>query len=108
MIVQMSNQNVFGDRLELNAFQVEVELPIACGHFALRDYNNFRDVDGVLNEKVDGLGNDLLNIDLWNNLGKFALCWSSGNLNLLDDLLDVLWFLQIVRPGKSLKLLEHA
>ena len=86
MVVQVGDQNVLRNGLKMDAFQIEIEVPVACCDCAFRQNNNFRDVDGAFDVEINGLRHYFRNIDLFRHPCKFALYRSDRQLNSLHQL----------------------
>src|SRR3989338_540087 len=100
--VELLDQNFVVDRLETDAGEVQLELLVApcdVSHWLDRDPG---DVDGEVIAQLDGLGNDIRNVDLWADSFKVALGRSDGGSDLFNDLLLDIRFSQIGRTREAL------
>ena len=72
----------------MHALQIQIEISIARRDGALRQNNDFRNVDGVLDVKVNRLRYHVRYVDLFCDSGKFALHRSDRQLDSFHELLE--------------------
>src|SRR5579885_2931320 len=102
----MGNEDVFGDGLEMHALEVEIEVSESCRHLALRQNDDYRNVDGALNVKIDRLRHHIRHVNLLGHACEFALYRGNCELDFLDKLLEVFGRFQVAGTGESFELLN--